>query len=225
MSDASGRRPKETWGTFPTRRLEALSDGVFAIAMTVIALELTALVGEVQDMRTMLREALAPLSAYVLSFLILSLFWLAHHLSLAYTERTDRLHVALMLLFLMLMAIIPFPAALIGTHPQAPEAFVIYAAVLTAAALILDVAWVYADRSASNSASTSGNADWAGRALRLRLRVAIAGYVACVCIAYLFPGWGIPAFFVAHVVLLFRPAHAPPSHEDEEQAAAEGAAR
>jgi uncharacterized membrane protein len=118
-------------------RILALSDGVFAIALTILVIEI-ALPSHVADEH--LRGALARLGpkyvAYVLSFLVIGRFWLAHHLAFRYIDRSDGRLLWLNLILLMMVAFLPFPTSVLGNYGNVPEAALLYggAAVLTSGA-------------------------------------------------------------------------------------------
>ncbi|HUP05779.1 MAG TPA: TMEM175 family protein [Caldimonas sp.] len=126
-------------GTLPKARVEAFSDGVIAIIVTILVLDIKvpALAGP--DPETALRNALLqafPLVlAYVLSFTVLLVFWVAHHHLLHSLKRVDRNVLWLNGLFLMVLAFVPAPTALMGEHPRLAGAAVIYGLVLTLAGL------------------------------------------------------------------------------------------
>ncbi len=111
-------------------RLEALVDGVFAIAMTILVLEVK--VPELLDRRSTaelldkLQHAWPTLAAYLVSFFLLGLFWHWHHRLIAKILRVDIPVFALTLLFLALVSFFPFAAALMGRYPTNPVALMIY---------------------------------------------------------------------------------------------------
>ena len=189
-------------------RLTALTDGIFAIAMTVLALELVATIEADRSLTELWPDLWPRLVAYMMSFLILGLFWIAHHAALSAIRATDRGHVALNLLFLLLIAAIPFPAALVGTHPDDPWAFAVYGGVLAATAICLEVSWWYALRHTDHKGSTvaiSGDGRALGRALTHRLAIALASYAGAVLLAFVEPWLGFLAFFASHVGLTLLP--------------------
>lgn len=114
----------------PKHRLEALVDGVFAIAMTILVLEIK--VPDLIDRRSTaelldkLHHAWPTLAAYLLSFFLLGLFWYWHHRLIAKILRVDVPVFALTLLFLALVSFFPFAAALMGRYPANPVALMIY---------------------------------------------------------------------------------------------------
>lgn len=114
----------------PKVRLEALVDGVFAVAMTLLVLEVK--VPDLADARSAqelfrhLSHALPTLGAYFFSFGMLGLFWTWHHRIAAKLARLDIPLLALSLLFLSLVSFFPFAAAVFGRYPMNPGALGIY---------------------------------------------------------------------------------------------------
>ena len=189
-------------------RLTALTDGVFAIAMTVLALELVGTVEADRSLGELWPDLWPRLVAYVMSFLILGLFWVGHHAALSAVRATDRGHVTLNLLFLMLIAAIPFPAALVGTHPNDPWAFAVYGGALTLTAICLELSWWYASRRADDEGSViamAGGGRELGRSLTHRIGIALTSYAAAVALAFVEPWFGFAAFFASHVTLTLVP--------------------
>jgi uncharacterized membrane protein len=85
-----------------TSRLEALSDGVFAIAATLLVLDLVAL--------------WPAYAAYLVSFLTIGIIWVNHHTLLEHVRRADRRFLYLNLLLLVAVGIVPFPTALVDRY-------------------------------------------------------------------------------------------------------------
>lgn len=131
-----GHRPGSE---LPKTRVEAFSDGVIAIIVTILVLEVKVPHLEGPDVDAQLRHAIAHalpvVGAYVLSFLVLLVFWVAHHHLLHTMRRVDRNFLWLNGVFLMLLAFVPVPTALIGEYPSARSGSVLYGAALAAAGL------------------------------------------------------------------------------------------
>ena len=180
----------------PTR-LAALADGVFAIAITLLTLDIAALVDEHDDTAAILNALPPRLGSYLLGALILGLLWSGHHLALRYTEATDRRHVWLNLNFLVWAALVPFPAKLLGTHYDEALPVVLYAAVLTLAAGSLYAMWAYATRGRRLVGDGLPAATVA--ALKRRLLVVIGLYWGAAALALWWPAVGIGAFVLSHL--------------------------
>ena len=126
-------------------RILALSDGVFAIAITLLILEIAvpATTGDTGLPKVLL--GLWPrYLAYVLSFVVIARFWVTHHLAFRLIARYDAALVWLNLLLLMLVAFLPFPTAVLGEHNSSPAAAVLYGAAVTLAGMASAAYWWYA---------------------------------------------------------------------------------
>jgi len=116
-------------------RIVAFTDGVMAVAITLLVLNL-----EVPDVRSdELDEALRDLDgsflAYVLTFALIGRFWVIHHNLFETLERFDGLMMVLNLLFLMLIALMPFGMDLVDTYPDTSIAIATFAVILSMASL------------------------------------------------------------------------------------------
>src|SRR5256712_12813706 len=107
-------------GELRRTRIEAFSDGVFAIIVTLLVLELKvpALTdhGDVGELGHRLLELLPKCLSWLISFIIVCKFWLNHHHILGLARHANYAMVWLNSLFLMLQSFIPFPTALMGEY-------------------------------------------------------------------------------------------------------------
>jgi uncharacterized membrane protein len=99
-----------------TSRMEAFSDGVFAVAITLLALDLRPGEGSTLGEQLTARSAVAHYAAYVVSFLVIGIIWVNHHSVFRQIARVDRTLLFLNLLLLLFVAAIPFPTALLAEH-------------------------------------------------------------------------------------------------------------
>ncbi len=124
---------------FGVNRLEAFSDGVFAIVITLLVLELRVPEVHGPDMSQQLRhglfELLPKFVSFIVSFIYVSIYWINHHQLFHHLKRSDRGLFWLNSLFLMFLTFIPFPTAFIGSYPEEPVAVILYGAEMFAAAL------------------------------------------------------------------------------------------
>jgi len=132
-----------------TSRLEAFSDGVFAIAITLLVIEIRV----PQDTARLLHdlEALWPsYLAYVISFLLIGLVWANHHAMFEHIATTDRLLLFLNTLLLMNVAFLPFVAATLAAAFRAGQgqrvAVVVYGATLVVGGIFFNAIWEHARR-------------------------------------------------------------------------------
>jgi TMEM175 potassium channel family protein len=126
-------------------RILALSDGVFAIAITLLILEIAvpATTGDSGLPRALL--GLWPrYLAYALSFLVIARFWVSHRLAFQLIARDNAELVWLNLLLLMFVAFLPFPTAVLGEHAGSPAAAVLYGTSVALASTASAAYWWYA---------------------------------------------------------------------------------
>jgi TMEM175 potassium channel family protein len=140
----------------PTNRMEAFSDGVIAILITVMVLELHVPHGTSWES---LRESLPTLLTYVLSFVYLGIYWNNHHHMLMVTEEVDGLVLWANLHLLFWLSLIPFATGWMGENHFAPVPTAAYGIVLLAAALayyILQTAIIHRQGAGSTLALALG---------------------------------------------------------------------
>ena len=128
-----------------TTRLETFSDGIFAIAATLLVLELG--VGNAGDLGSELLKIWPSYLAYVTSFLIIGVIWLNHHHCVSLISRVDRPFLFINMLLLLTVAFIPFPTKLVAHYLQKPgerSAVFAYAGTLLVMAVVYSIWWRYA---------------------------------------------------------------------------------
>ena len=110
-------------------RLKALADGVFAVAMTLLVLDLRLPEGEADDNAALWHQLqhLGPqFAAYLLSFTMLGTFWLAQHTFLERCRRSDRMLSWATLGFLFFVSTLPFSASTLAEHTHLTLAVLLY---------------------------------------------------------------------------------------------------
>jgi uncharacterized membrane protein len=131
-----------------TQRIEALTDGVFAIVMTLLVLELSIPVIAGQAVQTELIPRLIELwpnfYSYVLSFLLLGMLWNGHRVELRLIERSDGLLVLLNTFYLLFLALLPFTTSLIAKYHLAMLPLQIFGLNIALILLARIIMWRYA---------------------------------------------------------------------------------
>jgi uncharacterized membrane protein len=128
-----------------SRRAEAFSDGVFAVAITVLVFGLLG-IGFRTLNATVLLKAWPHYFAYAVSFLTIGIMWMNHHTIMAHVIRVDRPLLVLNLLLLMGIVAIPFPTQLVAVHLRdsgGTAATVTYGLVMIAISVGFTAIWVY----------------------------------------------------------------------------------
>ena len=128
-------------------RLLFFSDAVFAIAITFLALELRLPEGA-SATNDVLWDAILELwpryLVFLVSFLVIGLYWLGHHRMFRLINRFDDALLWINLLFLMCIVVIPYPTSVLGEHPGTQPAVMLYAGVLATTGLLQAGIWLYA---------------------------------------------------------------------------------
>jgi uncharacterized membrane protein len=179
-----------------TGRLEAFSDGVLAVIITIMALELRAPVG---GTFTDLRGRLPALLVYILSFVIIGIYWNNHHHLLRAARRVTGGVMWANLHLLFWLSLIPVLTGWVGEHYRESAPAVTYSLVGLGAAVaftILTMAIIRADGSDSPVATAIGR-DYKGR-------VSLLAYAAAIGLAFVSP-WIAYALFVCVAVMWFVP--------------------
>jgi uncharacterized membrane protein len=132
-----------------TARLETFSDGVFAIAATLLVLE----IGVSHPLHRPLGEELLSIwpsyLAYATSFLTIGIIWVNHHAVFERIGRADRTLMFVNTLFLLVVSFIPFPTRLVAEflgEPGEREAALAYACTMALMAVLYNVLWTYSSR-------------------------------------------------------------------------------
>jgi uncharacterized membrane protein len=128
-------------------RVEAFSDGVFAIAITLLVLTI-AQPSNYQRLAHQLANRWPSLAAYVVSFAIIGIMWLNHHSIFAHFARVDRALVFLNLLLLLSVVFIPYATGVFGEALRQGEgtrvAAVVYSVTMAVNAFSWGALWLYA---------------------------------------------------------------------------------
>lgn len=124
-------------------RLEAFSDGVFAIVITLLILDIRFPEVPYSEFTNALQEVFPRILAYVMSFIIIGLYWVTHHNSMHAMRRIDRGFLWLNILLLLCVSFIPFPTSLLGRYPFQAGPIIFYGATLIVCNLVGYVMLVY----------------------------------------------------------------------------------
>ena len=132
-------------------RVEAFSDGVIAIAITLLILEIKVPEGAGQDLPHQLAEQWPSYLSYVVSFFVIGVIWLNHHALFMHIGRVDRKLTALNLVLLFSIALIPWPTHLLATYMREGGdaervAALIYSATMLLMGVSIGAIWTYAAR-------------------------------------------------------------------------------
>jgi uncharacterized membrane protein len=138
------RQPPETQSE--TARIEAFSDGVFAIAITLLILEIKVPAPEHGLLTAALFRQWPSYLAFLLSFAYIGVMWMNHHRMFTHIRRSNDTLLLLNLLLLLGVTVVPFPTAVLATHLGTPEqrtAAVLYNGVYVVIAVFFNLLWRY----------------------------------------------------------------------------------
>jgi uncharacterized membrane protein len=101
-------------------RIEALSDGIFAVAMTLLVLDIKSPVNQyfatTDDLMNYIATLEHSFAMYAISFFVLAIFWISHHLLFHFVRHVDRRLLWFNMVFLLLVTFVPFSTDLLGDH-------------------------------------------------------------------------------------------------------------
>lgn len=127
-------------------RFEAFSDGVFAIAVTLLVLEIKApdlSQATSSEAITKLLQGFPHILSYITSFIVIGVLWINHHALFHFLKRVDRTVLVINLLLLMCVAFIPYPTALIGEFGSSLPVVVFYGLSLALTGFVYNLLWFY----------------------------------------------------------------------------------
>jgi uncharacterized membrane protein len=133
-----------------TGRLEAFADGVFAIAATLLILNVDAQVpADVHDLGAKIVDIWPSYLAYAVSFVTIGIMWINHHTMMDQIKRADRRFLVATIGLLMCVAFVPFPTRVVAEHIRgagAEDAALLYGFTLVVTAVMFNINWFYASR-------------------------------------------------------------------------------
>lgn len=141
------RKPAIPGGVPGNERITAFSDGIFAIAITLLVFQLAVPSDLPQGgLWAYLPKLLPDLAGNFITFIVLGIYWVGHHNMFKHIKRHDRVLMWLNILFLMCVAMMPFFARLISRYGSDSIALVLYAFWLMLTGFVLDIIWWHASR-------------------------------------------------------------------------------
>jgi uncharacterized membrane protein len=184
-------------------RLKALIDGLFAIALTLLVLDLPKPLFSHHLTHDLLHQWPSYV-AYLVSFATIGIIWIEHHAMMSAVRRIDRRFLEISLLFLLVVSVVPWPTALAAQYAreagEARPAAVLYAATMLCMGLAFAWSWHYLDRHPGLIEAT------AAPAFPVGVRRALLGglaYLVAIAVAFASPlaSFGIDAAIAAYFAL------------------------
>lgn len=137
-----------SFGLVSSTRIETIVDGVLAIALTLLVLELSVDTHVLEAISSgHLFEISGELMGYVFGFLVIGVYWVVHHFMFHFIKRSDGIIVWLTVIFLMFAALVPLATKVNNTYEyQSTNGLLFYTATTVISILLLLVIWIYATR-------------------------------------------------------------------------------
>lgn len=170
-------------------RIEAISDGVFAIAMTLLILDIRLPVNELihtdTDLWHSLGKLLPKLVSYFLSFMTLGIFWVGHSMQFNYIHESDRNLTWISIFFLMLVSLIPFTTALLSEYIHLKLAITIYWLNILLMGVVIYIHWTYAYRKHYITVPAGSDEQTVDLMVRRRVIIAQSLYAAGMLLCFI----------------------------------------
>jgi uncharacterized membrane protein len=203
--------------TNDTARLETFADGVMAIAITLLILDVKVPRVAGSSLSHALAEQWPSYLAFVASFLTIGIIWVNHHHMFKLIERTTHAFLMLNVVFLLTICFLPFPTALVAEYVRNPDArslaTAVYGGTMTAIAIMFNVVWRYAGTKhhllvpgISGEALAKMNRDYLAGPVVYAVTTIVAfiepyislAIIVALCVYWLLPGTGPRAEVLAN---------------------------
>ncbi|MFC2050634.1 TMEM175 family protein [Chloroflexota bacterium] len=185
-----------------TRRIEALADGIFAIAMTLLVLTLTLpdMAETKLDLSQLLADQWPKFFNYALSFVLLAIFWIVHHQQFHVIRRTDRGHIWINIGILMFVALMPFSTDVAGDYSGETLAELLFSANLMILGLLFLLNWWYSCRNHRLVDPDLDRETIAG-GIRRNCVIPVVAAISMV-LSFFIPRWGLTAYMLIPIIQL-----------------------
>lgn len=189
---------------FSTSRLEAFSDGVFAIAITLLVLEIAIPANAEENLLRGLLDQWPVYLAYVVSFATIGAVWFAHSAITEFLDKSDRGLARLNLLLLMAVSFLPYPTKLLAEfiEKSGPErvAVTLYGAILLLISTLLSLLWQYAVRhKLLHKDAQKEDVELISQ----RLQPGLIGYVVLIGLGLFLPVIAVIGYLLIPILILF----------------------
>ena len=183
-------------------RLEAFSDGVFAIVITLLILDIKLPKVDYNDLPAALYIILPNISVYVLSFLIIGMYWVFHHYTFMFMKEADGVLLWLNILVLLFISFLPFPTSLMGQYPYQTIPIVMYGLNLLCANAVGFISLLYLNKNKQLTTEM-----FTPKLFRSQMHTYISVnvmYMICIGLAFFMPKFSSFLFGIISVYLIIR---------------------
>ena len=190
-------------GQYPKNRTEAFTDGVLAIVITLLVLELGVAAGSENDLLQAIFDQWPSYLAYFTSFFTVGAFWLRHHAITNAMAAVDGGFIRLNLLAIFFLSFLPFPTKLVAefleTEDATRVAVVFYGILLFLAAVSFRLLWLHVAR--NRELLEPETTDERVRELSESLTPSMVGYVVAILVGLVLPHLAVALYFVLAVLI------------------------
>ncbi len=179
-----------------TSRIEAFSDGVFAIAITLLILNVQVPPVSTGRLGAALTRQWPTYTAYLISFVFIGIMWVNHHRLFNHIRRSDNGLMFLNLLLLLGVSVVPFPTALIAAHYYSPGrtlAAAVFNGTYVLIAVFFNILWTHIVRSGLLDSATQESAE----AISRQYAVGPISYLICFALTWV----SVPASLIVNIAL------------------------
>jgi uncharacterized membrane protein len=186
-------------------RIETLADGIFAVAMTLLVVNLS-IPENIRLTDTQLHVILMnqahKFSNYLISFLLTAVFWISHHRQHHFIKLTDHTHLWINIIILMFIVLVPFSTSLVGEYGGSTTAEAFFALNMIIIALLFRVNWLYAKK--NHRLIKSDVSEEIIKDITRRSSLFIAVAVLALILAFFIPHWSSLAYLLIPIGIYFR---------------------
>ncbi len=187
-----------------TERIETLVDGIFAIAMTllVLNLDIPQLVNPITDatLQNILFGLGPKLFTYALSFILLAIFWRVNHGQFYYIKRLNSPLLWITVIWLLFVALVPFSTSLVGQYGNLTTAQVFFGLNMFFIGILIALIWYYATE--KNFTVDNLKLEQVMYIRRLNLILPIVSLIA-IGLAFIIPSWSSLAYILIPILHRF----------------------
>ncbi len=179
-----------------TARVEAFSDGVFAVAITLLIFDLKVPSVPAGHLGQALARQWPTYAAFLLSFAFIGIMWVNHHRLFNHIRRSDNGLLFLNLLLLLGITVVPFPTALLAAHYGTPDktvAAAVFNGTYVVLAIFFNMLWHHAVRAGLLDSATHESADAVSR----QYAVGPIAYLVCLGLTWV----SVPASLILNIGL------------------------
>ncbi len=205
---STDKTEKSTGLFLTTSRLEALADGIFAISMTLLVLNLTLPVTDtdgtpLSPIHDLLAGQIYEFINYAIAFILIAVFWIAHHQQFHSIKRVDGTLIWINVIMLMFIALMPFSTDLAGDFQGETLADVFFAGNLMMLGLLFLANWAYATHK-YRLVDADLDQRIIARGLRRNLVIPVVSLIV-IGLAFFIPGYSMFFYWLTMVPYAFKP--------------------